>query len=50
MDLGNLTDSDLEKTIAEQVAHERSATTSVLHHLREIERRRLFAQRGFSSL
>lgn len=46
----NLNDFDLISTTKNLVQKEREVTLSVLRHLREIESRRLYAKRGFSSL
>ncbi len=50
MNLKNLTDEALLQTTRELSAREREVTLQILHHLREVERRRLFAAQGFSSL
>jgi len=48
--LRQLTDDELWVGTLELVTREREVTLSVLHHLREVERRCLDAARGFSSL
>jgi 5-methylcytosine-specific restriction endonuclease McrA len=48
--LRKLTDQVLLEQTSTLVKVERETTTLVLHHLQEVERRRLFAKRGFSSL
>jgi hypothetical protein len=50
MNLKHLSDHDLVTETERLVQTERELLTSVLHHLREIERRRLFSQLGFRSL
>ncbi|MEQ1875431.1 MAG: HNH endonuclease signature motif containing protein [Bdellovibrionia bacterium] len=50
MNLKNLSDDLLIQKISELVSREREILTDILHHLREIERRRLFSALGFSSL
>jgi 5-methylcytosine-specific restriction endonuclease McrA len=50
MNLKNLSDSDLLSQTQSLVRRERELLSEILHHLREIERRRLFAQLGFKSL
>ncbi len=45
-----LSDSELLGRTQELVAKERKLSTEILHHLMEVERRRLYALRGFSSL
>ncbi len=45
-----LSDSELLGRTQELVARERKLSTEILHHLMEVERRRLYALRGFSSL
>ncbi|MBX9766475.1 MAG: hypothetical protein K2X47_04310, partial [Bdellovibrionales bacterium] len=50
MYLKSLKDEVLLANIKKLVAQEREILTSVLHHLREVERRRLFSSLGFSSL
>jgi hypothetical protein len=48
--LTHLTDSQLLKDTQQLAAEERRLTTEVIHHLYEVNRRRLFASRGFQSL
>jgi 5-methylcytosine-specific restriction endonuclease McrA len=48
MNLKNLSDEALLKQTREVVARERDATLVVLHHLREVERRQIFAYRHSS--
>ncbi len=43
MNLKSLSDESLLKQTELAVAREKEATLSVLHHLREVERRQLFA-------
>ena len=50
MTLKNLSDKDLLIATKNAVRRERETTTEVLRHLQEMERRRLFADLGFSSL
>lgn len=50
MNLKHITDKTLLLDIKRFVKEERQLSIQVLHHLREIERRRLFADLGFSSL
>lgn len=50
MNLKHLTDKVLLADIKVLVAHEREISLKVLHHLKEIERRRLFADMGYGSL
>jgi 5-methylcytosine-specific restriction endonuclease McrA len=50
MDLRRISDQDLLSKTKELVARERELITEILRHLREIERRRLFADLGYSSL
>jgi 5-methylcytosine-specific restriction endonuclease McrA len=50
MDLRKLSDENLLATTKLYVANERRALTSVLHHLREINDRRLFSKLKFPSL
>ena len=50
MNLKNLSDEALLSKTKELVSEERKITTQVLHHLREVERRKLFLARGFPSL
>jgi 5-methylcytosine-specific restriction endonuclease McrA len=48
MNLKNLSDEALLKQTREVVARERDATLVVLHHLREVERRQIFALKHLS--
>ena len=48
--LRELSDDVLLAITVELVSREREITLSVLHHLREVERRSLYAARGYSSL
>ena len=50
MTLKNLSDKDLLAATKSAVHRERETTMEVLRHLQELERRRLFADLGFSSL
>jgi 5-methylcytosine-specific restriction endonuclease McrA len=50
MDLKHLTDTDLLKNTEQAASRERLATTDLLHHLIEVERRRLFSKVRCSSL
>lgn len=50
MNLQNLSDASLIAVTDGIVREERELLTKILHHLREIERRRLFADLGFKSL
>jgi hypothetical protein len=50
MKLSHLTDDGLDQKIQCLVQSEREILTEILHHLREIESRRLFSRYGFSSL
>ncbi len=50
MDLTSLTDENLLKRTESIAGNLRIATTALLHHLSEVERRRLFAKVGCSSL
>lgn len=50
MNLKHLTDTALLLDTKILVAHEREISLKVLHHLKEIERRRLFSDKGYSSL
>ena len=50
MHLQKLSDSDLLASVRRAAAHEREATLQVLLHLHEVERRRLFLERGYPSL
>jgi len=48
--LTKLTDHDLSFQLKQTVLEEKKITLKVLRLLREVEKRRLFAIRGFSSL
>ena len=50
MNLNHLKDKDLLTQMRQLIQSERDLLVSILHHLREIERRRLFADLGYSSL
>src|SRR5688572_9369559 len=50
MNLKNLSDQDLLDQIQKAVHRERECLTQVLHHLREVERRKLYADLGHPSL
>ena len=50
MNLKFLSGSELLARTKSLVAEERRISADVLHHLREIERRRIFAEAGFTSL
>lgn len=50
MNLRPLTDSNLIKNALHLVLEERELLSKVLHHLREIDRRRLFSELGYKSL
>jgi hypothetical protein len=50
MNLQHLKDSDLLSQIKTMVQSERDLLVKILHHLREIERRRLFCDLGYKSL
>ncbi|MDI9804079.1 hypothetical protein, partial [Citrobacter koseri] len=50
MNLKNMSDQTLLEKTRQLVQTERELLTEILHHLREIERRRLFSQLGFKSL
>ncbi len=50
MDLRNLKDQELLLRIESLVQKEREVLGEILHHLREIERRRLFSDLGYQSL
>ena len=45
-----MNNTELEQALAASVARERLATADVLRYLREVEKRKLFVERGFSSL
>ncbi len=46
----NLSDRDLLKRMQLLVQRERSLVTEILHHLREVERRKLYSDLGYKSL
>ena len=50
MQLNHLKDQDLLSNTKQLVQAERDVLTKVLHHFREIERRRLFSDLGYASL
>ena len=50
LNLKILSDNSLLESTRDLAAKEREITLSILHHLREVERRRLFAVLGYSSL
>ena len=50
MNLKTLSDEALSNQLLTLVQEERKLIVAVLHHLREVERRRLFAARGYPSL
>lgn len=50
MNLSHITDTALLKDIKLLVKEERECVTKILHHLREVEKRRLFSDLGFNSL
>ena len=50
MNLKHLTDRQLHTDTKNLAAYERKITTQLLHHLREIETRKLFSDYGYSSL
>ncbi len=50
MMLNELKDDQLEKALLHLTSEERRCTAAVLEHLREVEERKLFARRGYSSL
>ena len=50
MNLKHLRDQELLANTEELVQTERSTLTKILHHLREIERRRLYSDKGCASL
>lgn len=50
MNLKSINDKTLIQNTEELVSKERELLTSVLHHLREIDRRRLFSDLGYKSL
>lgn len=50
MNLKHLTDKELHNDTKNLAAYERKVTAKLLHHLREIESRKLFCEYGYSSL
>ena len=50
MKMNHLSNQALHDHLAHLATEERRITLDVLHHLRECERRRLYAERGHSSL
>jgi hypothetical protein len=50
MNFKNVSDEVLLLNTKEYVSREREMTLQILHHLKEVERRRLFASLGYSSL
>lgn len=48
--LHKLSDQELIKEVSEMAKRERELTLQILHYLREVERRRLYAAQGFPSL
>ncbi len=48
--LKSLTDSELHVQTVELAKKEQQTTLELLHHLHEVDRRKLFAQKGYSSL
>lgn len=50
MEFKNFSNENLITSTENAIARERDTTLEVLHHFREIEKRRLYAERGFSSL
>lgn len=50
MNLKSLSDNELQTNIESLVKNERELLTEILHHLREVESRRLFSALGFTSL
>ncbi len=49
-ELSRLADEELDSNLGELITNERDLLTAILHHLCEVERRRLFAKYGYSSL
>ena len=49
-DLETLTDSELHRQTVELAKKEQQTTIELLHHLYEVERRKLHAQKGYASL
>jgi hypothetical protein len=50
LNVRDLSDQELHQNTVNLAQHERQTTLEVLHHLREVERRSLFAVRAYSSL
>lgn len=50
MNLATLSNNDLHESLKTLAAKERETTVAVLHHLREVERRMLYAELGYPSL
>jgi hypothetical protein len=50
MNIKSLSDKDLLLKTKALVSREREILTNILHHLREVEKRRLFCDLGFKSL
>ena len=50
MDLSSLTHATLWNKTERLIKHERKVVLSTIHHLSEIQRRRLYAEHGFNSL
>lgn len=50
MNLKHLSDQELHQRIKDCVQQERQILTTVLHHLKEVDRRRLFSAYGYQSL
>ena len=50
MNLKHLTDSELIKDLKLLVLEERKCSAKILHHLKEMDRRRLFVEQGYGSL
>src|SRR5436309_10975285 len=48
--LSHLSDHALERALAESVARDRAATTSLLAHLAEFDARRLYVPAGYPSM
>ena len=46
----NLSDGDLLKRMRNLVQQERTLVTEILHHLKEVERRKLYSELGYKSL
>jgi len=50
VNLKNISDMELDRKLVNLAAQERELLTRVLHHLREVENRRLFSALGYKSL